>query len=73
VLGLPVIAQLTNRQGVLSRMSQSADAFALLTAIVGLFVAAYVWSAATQWMSPVRGEIYRLFDSGVGAMISNLF
>lgn len=73
VLGLPVIAQLTNRQGVLSRMSQSADAFALLTAVVGLFVAAYVWSAATQWMSPIRGEIYRLFDSGVGAMISNLF
>lgn len=73
VLGLPVIAQLTNRQGVLTRMSQSADAFALLTAVVGLFVAAYVWSAATQWMSPVRGEIYRLFDSGIGAMISNLF
>lgn len=71
-LGLPVIARLTDRHGVFSRVGASADSLVLLGAVVGLFLAAYILSAATELMSPVRTEIYRFFEGGLGAMLSAL-
>ncbi|MCE9523513.1 MAG: hypothetical protein K8S25_13905 [Alphaproteobacteria bacterium] len=72
-LGLPVIARLTDRHGVLSRVSQSADAMVLLAGVGGIFVAAYVLSAATEVLSPLRTEIYHLMESGIGPFIAKLF
>jgi hypothetical protein len=72
-LGLPVIARLSNRHGVFSRVSQSADAMALLAGVAGLFLAAYVLSAATDLLTPVRTEIYRFLDANVAPLIGQLF
>jgi uncharacterized protein involved in exopolysaccharide biosynthesis len=68
-LGLPVIARLTDRHGVLSRVSQSADALVLLGGVVALFVAAYVLSAATELLTPLRTEIYHLLESATGKVL----
>jgi uncharacterized protein involved in exopolysaccharide biosynthesis len=72
-LGLPVIARLTSRHGVLSRFSQSADAMVLLASVVGLFVAAYVLSAATDLLTPLRTEIYHFLDANVAPLVGRLF
>jgi hypothetical protein len=68
-LGVPVIARLSSRRGVLTQVSQSADALMLVGAVAGLFAAAFVLSAATQLMSPIRTEIYRLFDGALGSIL----
>jgi hypothetical protein len=72
-LGLPVIARLTNRHGMFSRVSQSADALILLGGIVAIFVAAYVLSNATGLLVPIRAEIYHLLETDFGQMFSSLF
>jgi polysaccharide chain length determinant protein (PEP-CTERM system associated) len=72
-LGLPVIARLENRHGMLSSVSKSADAMALLAGVGGIFIGAYILSAATDLLSPLRTEIYRLFEGGIGAFIAQLF
>jgi len=72
-LGLPVIARLSDRHGMFSRVGQSADALMLLGAVGALFVGAYVLSAATELMSPVRTEIYHFFEGGIGATLGRLF
>ena len=71
-LGLPVIARLTNTQGVLSRVSATADAVTLLAATLGIFVAAYVLSSATGFLSPFRTEIYRLIETNISPLIGHL-
>lgn len=68
-LGLPVIARLTDRHGVLSRVGASADTLVLLGAIAALFVGAYVLSAATELLTPVRTEIYRLIEVTLGQLL----
>lgn len=68
VLGLPVIARLSDRHGVLSRVSQSADTMVLVAGVVGLVVAAYVLSAATDLLTPLRTEIYRLIETAMGRL-----
>lgn len=65
-LGLPVIARLTNRQSVMSRVSQSADTMMLLGCIAALFVATFILSAATDLLTPLRTEIYRLLETTFG-------
>lgn len=72
-LGLPVIARLTNRHGVFSRVSQSADAMVLTAGVAGIFLAAYVLSAATDLMAPARTEIYRFIESDIAPLIGRLF
>jgi uncharacterized protein involved in exopolysaccharide biosynthesis len=72
-LGLPVIARLSNRHGVFSRVSKSADAMALISGIAAIFIAAYILSAATELLSPFRTEIYHFFEGGIGATIGRLF
>ena len=67
-LGLPVIARLTNRHGVLSRAGQSADTLMLLAGVVGLVVAAYVLAQATELLSPLRTEIYGLLEASLGKL-----
>ena len=68
-LGLPVIARLTDRHGVLSRVGASADTMVLFGAIAALFVGAYVLSAATELLTPVRTEIYRLIEVTIGQLL----
>jgi uncharacterized protein involved in exopolysaccharide biosynthesis len=68
MLGLPVIARLSNSGGVLGRISQSAEVLTLLGIIAGMFVAAFVISAAADMLGPVRTEINRLFEAGVGVI-----
>ncbi len=68
-LGLPVIARLTDRHGVLSRVSASADTMVLLGAVAALFVGAYVLSATTELLTPVRTEIYRLIEVTIGQLL----
>ncbi len=72
-LGLPVIARLTNRRGVFSRVSQSADAMILTAGVAGIFLAAYVLSAATDLLAPLRTEIYRLIETDITPLIGRLF
>lgn len=68
-LGLPVIARLSDRQGVLSRVSRSADALVLLGGIAALFIAAYILSAATELLTPLRTEIYHLIETATGKVL----
>lgn len=68
-LGLPVIARLTDRHGVLSRVGASADTLVLLGAIAALFVGAYVLSATTELLTPLRTEIYRLIEVTLGQLL----
>jgi uncharacterized protein involved in exopolysaccharide biosynthesis len=72
-LGLPVIARLTNRQGLLSRVSASADALTLAAGTVGIFVAAYILSSTTSVLAPVRTEIYRFIETNISPLIGNMF
>jgi len=73
VLGLPVIAQLTNRKGVLMQVSRSFDAMMLLAGVAGVFIAAYVLSSlSSQFLSPVRTEIYRFLESDLSHLISRI-
>ncbi len=71
-LGLPVIARLTNRHGMFSRVSQSADALILLGGVVAIFIAAYVLSSATGLLVPIRAEIYHLLETDFGHLLSSL-
>jgi uncharacterized protein involved in exopolysaccharide biosynthesis len=68
-LGLPVIARLTDRHGVLSRVGASADTMVLLGAIMALFVGTYALSAATELLTPLRTEIYRLIEVTLGQLL----
>jgi hypothetical protein len=71
-LGLPVIARLTNRHGVFSRVSQSADALILLGGVAAIFIAAYVLSSATGLLVPIRAEIYHLLETDFGQLLSSV-
>lgn len=68
-LGLPVIARLTDRHGVLSHVGASADTLVLLGAIAALFVGAYVLSATTELLTPLRTEVYRLIEVTLGQLL----
>lgn len=72
-LGLPVIARLTNRQGLLSRVSASADALTLAAGTAGIFVAAYILSSTTSVLAPMRTEIYRFIETNISPLIGNMF
>jgi hypothetical protein len=73
VLGLPVIAQLTNRKGVLMQVSRSFDAMMLLAGVGGVFIAAYVLSSlSSEFLSPVRTEIYRFLERDLSHFISQI-
>jgi len=72
ILGLPVIARVSNTGGVLGSISQSAEVLTLAAGVAGIFVGAYVISAATELLGPIRAEIYRLLETDIGALLSRL-
>ena len=72
VLGLPVIARLSNTHGVLSRVSASADALILLAGTAGIFVAAYALSSTTGLLSPFRTQIYRFIETNISPLMGYL-
>lgn len=71
-LGLPVIARLTNTQGVLSRVSSSADALLLMAGTAGIFFAAFVLSSSTGIFAPFRTEIYRFIETNISPLVGHV-
>lgn len=72
-LGLPVIAQITNSQGVLTRVSRYADAAVLSAGVAAIFIAALILSATAGFLVPLRSAIYGFLEGDLGQQVLSLF